>query len=81
MHALTQTVHFDDEGTLQDVLIAAHAGAQSTNDNLKRLIDAGTAVTVLVPGMPARALLRKSAIEKLTGQSLPGSDLIALPFA
>jgi hypothetical protein len=52
MHAVTQTVHFDDEDIFQDVLAATQVGAQSTNDSLKRLIDAGTAVTVLVPDMP-----------------------------
>ena len=59
MKNLTQTVVIDDEGRLQDVLAANSIGAQSVHDDLQRMIDAGTAITVLVPGMPARAIVRK----------------------
>lgn len=81
MKNLTQTVVIDDEGRLHDVLAANSIGAQSVHDDLQRMIDAGTAITVLVPGMPARAIVRKSAIERLTGQTLGGPELVALPYA
>jgi hypothetical protein len=81
MKALAQTVHIEDEGHLQDVLVAKGIGAQGVHDDLKRMLDAGTGVTVIVPGMPPRAIVRKSAIERLTGQPLSGPDLVALPFS
>lgn len=81
MQSLLQTVHIADEGHLQDVLAANGIGAQGIHDDLQRMIDAGTGVTVIVPGMPPRAIIRKSVIERLTGQSITGPDLVALPFA
>ncbi len=80
MKALTQTVHVDDEGQLQDVLSGNGIGAQGILGELNRMLDAGTGVTVLVPAMPPRAIVRKSVIERLTGQQLPGPDLVALQF-
>lgn len=80
MQAVSQTVHIDDEGHLQDVLAANGIGAQSVHDDLKKMLDSGTGITVIVPGMPPRAIVRKSVIERLTGQTLAGPDLVALPF-
>lgn len=80
MKVLEQTVHFDDEGHFQDVLTGSGVGAQSTRDSLRGLVDAGAVVTVKVPGMPPRALVHKTTLEHVTGRTLDGPDLLAVPL-
>lgn len=80
MKVLEQTVHFDDEGHFQDVLAGNGVGSQSTQDSLRRLIDDGAVVTVRVPDMPPRALVLKSTLERVTGLTIDGPDLLAIPL-
>lgn len=67
MKVLEQTVSFEDEAHFQDVLTGSGVGAQGTRDSLRRLVDGGAVVTVRVPGMPPRALVFKSTLERVTG--------------
>jgi hypothetical protein len=75
-----QTISFDDEGHLQDVLAPKSVGAQSTADDLKRELAKGLPVVVEVPGELPRVLVSKQSIEKLVGHPLPGGDLLVIPF-
>lgn len=80
MQVIAQTVKFDDETSLQDTLAANGIGPQGMHSLLVGLLDAHVKVEVVVDGMPVRVLHRKSTVEKLVGHSLPGPDLLAIPF-
>jgi hypothetical protein len=80
MKQISQTVQFEDEGSLQDALAGRGISAQSICDQLADIIDSGVAVTIIVPGVPPRALVRKNVVERLAGVSIPGPDLLVLPF-
>ncbi len=80
MIPINQSVFFDDECSLQDALSANGIGAQAIHGELERLLDSGSGITAIVPGMPARAIVRKCVIERITGMVLAGPPLVAITF-
>lgn len=80
MDVLARTVSFDNEGKLQEALQANGLGGQTYHDDLLKMLDAGTAITVLVPGMPRRAIVRRSSVEQVTDLQIGGTELMAIPL-
>lgn len=69
-----------DEATLQDAL-AGRGELAAMREGWIADLNKGDVLIAHVPGEPARALVLKTALERLLGQPLPGPEVMAIPFA
>ncbi len=78
---LITTVTVTDEGSLHDLLHSTEASAVETRASLASRLKQGEGLVVAVPGLPARAITLRSAIDPTHKGKTSGDELVLLSFA